>query len=183
MRTAPVFSSRHLDRLGDRLTADVDSGAIAGADLLVGGADGAIWRRTVGYRDRVAHAPLGPDALWRIYSMTKVVVSAAAMVLAERGALRLDQPVAAFIPAFEHLSVLDPDGGLRPARARPTVQDLLRHTAGIAYGYLGDGPARRTRSDLRPGPKSPPSPYPRAVLRAVPPPSGRRWCARSCSPA
>ena len=143
MRTAPAFSSRHLDRLGDRLTADVDSGAIAGADMLVGGADGAIWRRTVGYRDRVAHAPLGPDALWRIYSMTKVVVSAATMVLAERGALRLDQPVAAFIPAFEHLSVLDPDGGLRPARARPTVQDLLRHTAGIAYGYLGDGPARR----------------------------------------
>lgn len=142
MRTVPVFSSPHLDRLGDRLAADVAAGAIAGADLLVGGAGGDLWRRTVGFRDRVAGDPLRADAIWRIYSMTKVVVSAAALVLAERGDLRLDQPVADFIPAFGHLALLTPDGARVPAAA-PTVQDLLRHTAGIAYGYLGDGPARR----------------------------------------
>jgi CubicO group peptidase (beta-lactamase class C family) len=143
MPHAPVFSLPRLDRLGDRLAADVAAGAISGADLLVGGADGDIWRRTVGFRDRAAGVALEPDALWRIYSMTKVVVSVAALVLAERGALRLDQPVADFIRAFGHLTVLDPEGGVRPATSAPTVQDLLRHTAGIAYGYLGNGPARR----------------------------------------
>ncbi|MCJ2063300.1 beta-lactamase family protein [Methylobacterium sp. J-088] len=143
MRNAPVFSLHRLDRLGDRLADDVATGAIAGADLLVGGTGGDIWRRTVGFRDSVAGDDLKPDALWRIYSMTKVVVSVAALVLAERGALRLDQPVADFIPAFGRLAVQGPEGGLRPAGSAPTVQDLLRHTAGIAYGYLGDGPTRR----------------------------------------
>ncbi|MET0430131.1 MAG: serine hydrolase domain-containing protein [Microvirga sp.] len=143
MPNAPVFSLPRLDRLGDRLVADVASGAIAGADLLVGGTGGDIWRRTVGFRDSVVGIALEPDALWRIYSMTKVVVSVATMVLAEHGALRLDQPVADFIPAFGRLGVLDPEGRVAPAQTAPTVQDLLRHTAGIAYGYLGDGPARR----------------------------------------
>ncbi len=143
MRNAPVFSLPRLDRLGDRLAADVVTGAIAGADLLIGGTGGDIWRRTVGFRDSVAGDRLRPDAIWRIYSMTKVVVSVAALVLAERGALRLDQPVADFIPAFGRLAVLNPEVGVRAAGGAPTVQDLLRHTAGIAYGYLGDGPARR----------------------------------------
>jgi CubicO group peptidase (beta-lactamase class C family) len=143
MRTPPAFSLPLLDRLGDRLKADVGAGAIAGADLLIGGTGGEIWRRTVGFRDSVVGDRLRADAIWRIYSMTKVVVSAAALVLAERGALRLDQPVADFIPAFSRLLLLSSDGTLAPATAVPTVQDLLRHTAGIAYGYLGDGPTRR----------------------------------------
>jgi CubicO group peptidase (beta-lactamase class C family) len=143
MRTAPIFSSTRLARLGDRLEADAAAGAIAGADLLVGDGGGDIWRRTVGFRDSVVGDPLRADAIWRIYSMTKVVVSAATLVLAERGALRLDQSVADFIPAFAHLARLGADGARIPAAAAPTVQDLLRHTAGIAYGYLGDGPTRR----------------------------------------
>ena len=143
MRAPAPFSLRLLDRLGDRLTADVIAGAIAGADLLVGGCEGDIWRATVGIRDVAAGDPLRPDAVWRIYSMTKVVVSAACLVLAERGLLRLDQPVADFIAAFTRLGVLGADGTSAPAAAAPTVQDLLRHTAGLAYGYLGDGPTRR----------------------------------------
>jgi CubicO group peptidase (beta-lactamase class C family) len=143
MQNPPAFSLPLLDRLGDRLEADVAAGAIAGADLLVGGTGDEIWRRTVGLRDSVAGDRLEPDAIWRIYSMTKVIVSVAALVLAERGDLRLDQPVAAFIPAFARLSLLNADGTRVPAAAAPTVQDLLRHTTGLAYGYLGDGPTRR----------------------------------------
>ncbi|WP_457108356.1 serine hydrolase domain-containing protein [Methylobacterium sp. P5_C11] len=143
MRDSPIFSLPLLDRLGDRLQADVAAGAIAGADLIVGGADGEIWRRTVGFRDSVAGDRLEPDAVWRIYSMTKVIVSVVALVLAERGDLRLDQPVADFIPAFTHLCRLNSDGTRVPVATAPTLQDLLRHTTGIAYGYLGDGPTRR----------------------------------------
>ena len=143
MRNGPTFSLPLLDRLGARLEADTAAGAIPGADLLIGGTGGEIWRRTVGFRDSVAGDSLKPDAVWRIYSMTKVVVSVATLVLAEQGDLRLDQPVADFIPAFAHLARLGPGGTRVPAAAAPTIQDLLRHTAGIAYGYLGDGPTRR----------------------------------------
>ncbi|MCJ2142109.1 serine hydrolase domain-containing protein [Methylobacterium sp. E-066] len=143
MRSPPTFSLPLLDRLGDRLEVDVAAGAIAGADLLIGSHDTDIWRRTVGFRDPVAGDPLRTDAIWRIYSMTKVVVSVAALVLAERGDLRLDQPVADFIPAFNELFLLGTDGTRVPATTVPTVHDLLRHAAGIAYGYLGDGPTRR----------------------------------------
>lgn len=73
--------------------------------------------------------------------MTKVFDLVAILVLARQGALRLDQPVAAFIPASGRLEVLDPKGGVGPAGIAPRVQNLLRQTAGLAYGYLGDGPA------------------------------------------
>jgi CubicO group peptidase (beta-lactamase class C family) len=143
MQNPPTFSLPLLDRLGDRLEADVATGVIAGADLLIGSADRDIWRRTIGFRDVVAGDRLRADAIWRIYSMTKVVVSAAALVFAERGSLRLDQPVADFIPAFGDLWLIGSDGTRVRAAAAPTIHDLLRHTAGIAYGYLGDGPTRQ----------------------------------------
>ena len=139
----PRFDEGRLARFGDRLAADVEAGAIPGADVLIGGRDGVLWRRCVGFRNVALRDPLRENAVWRIFSMTKVLVSAAALVLAERGLLRLDQPVADFIPALADLYVLHADGTREPAAAAPTVQDLLRHTAGFAYAYLGDSPAQR----------------------------------------
>ena len=141
--SAPSFDEGRLALFGDRLRADVEAGAIPGADVLVGGLDGILWRCCVGFRDVTSRDPLREDAVWRIFSMTKVLVSAAALVLAERGRLRLDQPVADFIPAFADLHVLRAGGAREPAVAAPTIQDLLRHTAGLAYAYLGDSPAQR----------------------------------------
>ena len=141
--SAPRFDEDRLARLRDRLASDVDAGAIPGADVLIGGRDGTLWRCCVGFRDVASRDPLREDAVWRIFSMTKVLVSAAAVVLAERGLLRLDQPVADFIPTFAGLRVLRADGTREAAAATPTVQDLLRHTAGLAYAYLGDSPAQR----------------------------------------
>ena len=141
--SVPRFDEGRLARFRDRLAADVEAGAIPGADVLVGGRDGLLWRCCVGFRDVASRDPLREDAVWRIFSMTKVLVSAAALVLAERGLLRLDQPVADFIPSFADIQVLHADGTSAPASAAPTVQDLLRHTAGLAYAYLGDSPAQR----------------------------------------
>lgn len=140
---APAFDAGRLARFGDRLAADVAAGAIPGADVLVGDRAGTLWRYCGGFRDVAAADPLREDAVWRIFSMTKVLVSAAALVLAERGLLRLDQPVADFIPVFAGLHVLPADGPRTRAAAAPTIQDLLRHTAGLAYAYLGDSPAQR----------------------------------------
>ena len=141
--SAPRFVTRRLDRLAQRLRADVADGAIAGATILIGTREEDLWRHDTGYRDVASRDPLRGDAVWRIYSMTKTIVSVAALVMMERGLLRLDHPIAAFIPSFATLSVMRQDGVGVPAETAPTIQDLLRHTAGLSYGYLGDGPARQ----------------------------------------
>ena len=142
MCDAPALSVDRLGALARRLDGDAAAGTIAGAQLVVGRGSGVAFAHEAGFRDAGARDPLRPDAVWRIFSMTKAVVSVAAMVLVERGELRLDGAVAELIPAFSDLRVAS-DGGTVPATAAPTLQDLMRHTAGLAYGYLGGGPAGR----------------------------------------
>ncbi len=90
--------------------------------------------------------PMRPDAVFRIYSMTKPIVSVAVMQLVEAGALRLGEPVAKFLPEFGATTVgLERDGRLEsvPPRQPMTVHDLLRHTAGLTYEILPGGTAVR----------------------------------------
>ena len=87
--------------------------------------------------------PMGTDAIFRIYSMTKPIVCVAVMALCEEGRLQLSDPVARFIPAFARLRV-HADGAQADAtaalRREVTVHDLLTHTAGFTYGWLEYGP-------------------------------------------
>jgi len=87
----------------------------------------------------------GPDSLWRIYSMTKPVTGIAAMILIQEGKLRLDQPIADFIPAFRAMRVLNgPDSLASHPATRPiTVRNLLTHTAGLGYHIVTKGPLLR----------------------------------------
>lgn len=129
------FSPERLGRLRTQLKRDAETKAIAGAVL-------AIWRdgqmvalETAGYRDRAKGEPMKADAIFRIASMTKPVVSVAAMVLAEEGALDLAAPVARYLPEFANVRV----GAEKAAPKRPmTVLDLLRHTSGLTYGLFGN---------------------------------------------
>jgi CubicO group peptidase (beta-lactamase class C family) len=89
--------------------------------------------------------PAGPDSLWRIYSMTKPVTGIAAMILIERGKLKLDQPVADILPAFADMRVLanpGKDAATRPAAGPITIRHLLTHTAGLGYHFLPESPLR-----------------------------------------
>jgi methyl acetate hydrolase len=95
-----------------------------------------------GQRDVANHAPLAPDSIFRIASMTKPVTSLAAMMLVEEGRIGLDDPVAKHLPEFERVRVLttfnDRDGTFESrAPARPmTVRHLLTHTSGFAYPFV-----------------------------------------------
>lgn len=137
LRLAPL----RLEAIARRLELDVATRSIPGATIVVGHHDGNLFERSVGFRDVVAGDRLQPDAIWRIYSMTKPIVSVSVMVHVESGALHLDQPITDFIPSFANLRVACADGTTVPAQRRPTIHDLLRHTAGVAYGYSGSGPA------------------------------------------
>lgn len=91
-------------------------------------------------------APVDMDSLFRIYSMTKPITGMAAMMLIDEGKMRLDQPIADFIPAFGKMQVqVTPDGSitdLRPAKTQITVRHLLTHTAGLGYTIIQKGPIK-----------------------------------------
>lgn len=92
--------------------------------------------------------PMTEDSLFRIYSMTKPITTAAAMMLVEEGKLILSAPVSTYLPAFKNLTVATGEKGAdgkyetRPAKGNMTVLDLMRHTSGLTYGFFGTGPAR-----------------------------------------
>src|SRR5690606_19831029 len=96
------------------------------------------------------------DSIFRIYSMTKPIATVAAMSLVEEGRLMLEAPVAAYIPAFKDMKVAverpDPAGGkptveMVPVRRPITVQDLMRHTSGLTYGFFGRSAAKQAYID------------------------------------
>ncbi len=98
----------------------------------------------IGSRDVAAGTPITPDTIFRIYSMTKPVTSVALMSLYEEGRFQLDDPVSRFIPEFAGLRVWE-DG--TPLSYRTTfperemvVRDLLTHTSGLTYGFMGRHP-------------------------------------------
>jgi CubicO group peptidase (beta-lactamase class C family) len=138
-----AFSIAQLESVQGRLEADVASGQIPGAAIIVGRRDHVLFERHVGFSKTATGHALGPESVWRIFSMTKPIVTVAAMALVEKGLMRLDQEVAEFIPSFANLRVACGQHETTPAQRRPTIQDLMRHTAGLAYGFLGDSPAQK----------------------------------------
>jgi len=126
------------DRLA-RLTAtfkkEVDDRKLPGAVMLVARQGKLAYASAVGLRDPKGADPMRVDTIFRIYSMTKPMVSVAAMVLVEDGVLQLMDPVSKWLPAFKDVKVWT-SGGEVAAERPMTVQDLLRHTAGLPYGEL-----------------------------------------------
>jgi len=137
------LSSQRLQRIRDTLQADIDKGLVPGAVLLIARRGQIANSEALGYRDREDGAVMTPDTIFRIASMTKPVVSVAAMMLAEEGKLLIANPVSRYIPAFADLKVAansdDPGAKalmLEPLQREMTVQDLMRHTSGLTYAHL-----------------------------------------------
>jgi CubicO group peptidase (beta-lactamase class C family) len=139
------LSSAQLKRLEDVTRAHVESGLVPGAVMLVARRGKIAWMSTLGKRDVAAGDAMKPDAIFRIYSMTKPIVSVAVMQMVEEGKLQVNDPVAKFLPEIGKMKVGTEKTGAdgRPVLHladpdRPmTVQDLLRHTSGLTYGSRG----------------------------------------------
>ncbi|MCB2107911.1 MAG: AMP-binding protein [Rhodobacteraceae bacterium] len=136
--TAAGMDADLLARIRPWLEGWVEPGRLPGRLVLVARDGDIVLLETVGLRDREAGLPVEVDTLFRIYSMTKPVTAVAVMMLVEAGHLRLDDPVARWLPCFAQptVQVIDPDGGVHcePARTPMTVRHLLTHTAGLGYG-------------------------------------------------
>lgn len=156
------LSSEQLARLEAVTKEHIDKGLLPGAIMLVV-RDGKIgWHRVLGMRDRDKNEPMKPDSLFRIYSMTKPIVSVAIMMLVEQGKMQIDDPVWRFIPEFKDMKVgvekTGADGKptmelVAPQRAM-TVQDLLRHTSGLIYGTRGDSLVNQAYVEAKIGERS-----------------------------
>jgi CubicO group peptidase (beta-lactamase class C family) len=149
------LSAERLTRISARLKADVEKGVIPGAVLLVARQGKVAWFDAVGMLDPQTKAPMTREAIFRIYSMTKPITSVATMMLFEDGRLKLDDPVATYIPAFKDVKVGVEKPGtdgqpalhLEAARRAMTIQDLLRHTSGLTYGFFGPGLVKKAYTD------------------------------------
>jgi CubicO group peptidase (beta-lactamase class C family) len=140
------FNAKGLARLRAVMQAHIDNGRLPGAIVAVALGGHVEMLEALGQRDPASNAPMQADAIFRIYSMTKPLVSLAALMLAEEGRLQLFDPIARYLPEFAQLQVgVEEGGALRSERARrqPTVHDLLRHTSGFTYGFLGHSAVQR----------------------------------------
>jgi len=118
----------------------VDGGALPGVVLLASRAGEPLYAGAFGQRALGGDAPMTLDSVFWIASMTKPLVSAAALQLVEQGRLGLDEPVARRLPEIAAIGVLDTDGAggeapLRPPRTPITLRQLLNHTSGFGYEY------------------------------------------------
>ncbi len=137
---AAGFDPRGLARLRSAFAERVDAGRIPGALWLLGRDAAPDLVECVGWQDAARTIALREDAIFRIHSMTKPIVSVAALVLFEQGRLHLADPVARHLPEFADVRV----GVEGAVPARPmTLHDLLRHTAGLTYEFLPADPVRR----------------------------------------
>jgi CubicO group peptidase (beta-lactamase class C family) len=89
-----------------------------------------------GHADALAGTPIPEGAIYRIYSMTKPIVSVLALMLMEQGRLRLFDPVSTYNPAFANMLVLEANGSLKPAQRPILVEDLITHRAGFTYEFI-----------------------------------------------
>ncbi len=144
------FSQKKLDRVGDYVRNEVATGKIPGAVVLIQQHGKPVFLESFGVRDVATKTPMTPDTIFRLYSMSKPVTSVAAMMLVDDGKLALGDPVSKYIPAFVDAKVAVETGQengqpvpTEPLKRPMTIEDLMRHTSGITYGFYGDSTVRR----------------------------------------
>ena len=146
------LSQPALDRLSAVLNDRIAAGHIPGAVALVARHGKVAYHQSFGRLDPASAQPMGTDAIFRIYSMTKAIVSVAVMMLWEEGRLLLGDPIGKFIPGFAttRVGVISGDSYTLTAANTPiTIQDLLRHTSGLTYEFRGTGPIHKAYTEAR----------------------------------
>ncbi|HEY1796505.1 MAG TPA: serine hydrolase domain-containing protein [Stellaceae bacterium] len=142
------FAPDRLAKITETYKGFVDRNELPGAVLLIARGDKIAYFDAVGFEDRDKKTPMRKDSIFRLASMTKPIVGVALMTLVEEGKVDLMAPVSKYLPEFKGLKVgveaVEPGTGkpaltLEPQHREMTVQDLMRHTAGLVYGNNGDG--------------------------------------------
>src|SRR5258708_10147182 len=146
------FAPDRLARITEMLKGNIDKRDIPGAVLLIARHGKVAYFESLGALDPQGKAPMSKDAIFRIYSMSKPITTVAAMMLFEEGRITLDEPVGQYLPSLAKPQVgvekPDPAGGpatleLVPAKRAISIQDLMRHSSGLTYGFFGEGAVKK----------------------------------------
>ena len=144
------FNPQKLEKIGEFFRNEVATGKIPGAVVLIQQHGKPVYHEFFGVRDTVTKAPMTDDTIFRIFSVSKAITSVAAMTLIEHHKIKLDDPVAIYIPSFATVSVgvekKTANGekmiDLVPLNRQLTIHDLMTHTSGITYGFYGESLVR-----------------------------------------
>ena len=144
---AEGMSAEKLAKVGEIMNGFIKDKKIAGGIVLIARNGKVVFEETYGLRDLERKLPVERDTIFRIYSMSKAITSAAALMLVDEGKLDLDAPVSKYLPEFADMKVFDGESsdGIteRPAKSPITVKDLFRHTSGITYGNSAGSPTEK----------------------------------------
>jgi CubicO group peptidase (beta-lactamase class C family) len=135
------LSPVRLQRMSDAFKREIDKGTIPGATVMVARRGQIGWFEALGWQSPASSTPMAQNSIFRIFSMTKPIVSVGIMMLLEEGQFLLNDPVAKYIPEFADQKVgVESNGKLNlvPLKRPMTIQDLLRHTSGITYDHTGN---------------------------------------------
>jgi CubicO group peptidase (beta-lactamase class C family) len=131
------FSAARLEYLDDFYADKVQRGELAGIVTLIARHGKIAHFSALGSADAEQHKPIQSNTIFRLYSMTKPITSTALMMLYEEGRFQMGDPLSKYLPEFAHLRVLrKPEGDIKdtvPVQHEPTIQDVLRHTAGFTH--------------------------------------------------
>src|SRR3984885_14519488 len=136
------LSPVRLQRMSDAFKREIDKGTTPGVTMMVGRRGQIGWFDALGRQNPASPAQMARNTLFRIFSMTKPIVSIGIMMLLEEGYFLLNDPIAKYIPEFSDQKVGVENNGrleLVPLKRPITIQDLLLHTSGIAYEHTGNG--------------------------------------------
>jgi CubicO group peptidase (beta-lactamase class C family) len=147
------LSERQLGRITQALGRAIEARRAPGITVLIARRGKIAYFEALGARDPAVGDKLRKDAIFRIYSMTKPIVSVAAMMLFEEGRFLLSEPVAKYIPEFAKPKVgIEREGRLElvPAAREITLQDIFCHTSGLTYGFRGNSLVQKLYQDAMP---------------------------------
>jgi CubicO group peptidase (beta-lactamase class C family) len=147
------LAEKGLERLRQVLRREIDAKRLPGAVAMIARRGQLGFLEAFGTQDPASSTPMQLDSIFRIYSMTKPIVSVAIMMLVEEGRLLLADPLAKYVPAFADpkVAIEREDGRVDLVSAeRPiTIQDLLRHTSGLTYEFVGTGAVQRMYAEQK----------------------------------
>jgi CubicO group peptidase (beta-lactamase class C family) len=151
------FNQQKLQKIGEFFRNEVATEKIPGAILLIQQHGKPVYHEFFGVRDTETKAPMTDDTIFRIFSMTKPITSVAAMLLLDKHKIKIDDPIAIYIPSFATTKVgvtKKSDSGenvlqLEPLKRRLTILDLMTQTSGITYGFYGDSLVRKAYSNAK----------------------------------
>jgi CubicO group peptidase (beta-lactamase class C family) len=146
------LSPTRLARMSDAFKREIDKGTIPGVTVMVARRGQIGWFEALGRQNPAQSTPMTQGSIFRVYSMTKPIVSIGIMQLVEDGYLLLSEPLAKYIPEFAAQKVGVENNGkldLVPLARPITIQDLLRHTSGLTNDTAGNGPVQRMYQQSR----------------------------------